>query len=462
MKLLILGGGVAGSVAARCASKYPVFDHICLLEKETHLGGLHQDVILDGIHYDIGAFFFSTHHELVNIFPELKDILVKVDEYKTLSLTNNNTLDIYPPTASRYIKDYGIVRSALDLLGLVGNRIKFSLKGKKLESVDDSACYLMGPFYERMGLKNYITRLYGIDPSEVSLEFSTKRLQYLHERLTLNGLLSSLKKYLKLDLVNQNPDKFDRVAHEIYVRPKEGFSAMYGQIHQLLQSCNIDVRMGSQIQKISLKDKEIMMSDGTQHNYDRVISSIPLGLLCRLCDIPLSMKLTFKPLYSLMYEADKEPIPNCYVLFNFSNRGQWKRITSLSSYYGQESGKHYFVVESMPYDSQLNDPSVVEILNKDFKSVFENTPWAENINNSRLVGHHLTPNAYPIYGKEFSSQVIDELQKVLNENGIYLAGRQGTFDYLTSSDAALSAVKTVKCIVEDSESIDIKFSTVGV
>jgi protoporphyrinogen oxidase len=458
MKLLILGGGVAGSVAARCASEHQVFDRICLLEKETHLGGIHQDVVLDGTHYDIGAFFFSTHHELINVFPELKDILVKVDEYKTLSLTNNNTLDVYPPTASRYIKDYGIGKSTLDLIGLVSNRIKFNLSGRKFESVDDSARYLMGPFYERMGLRSYIARLYGVDPAEVSLEFSTKRLQYLHERLTFKGLFSSVKKYLKLDHQSQKPDKFDHIAHEIYVRPREGFSAMYGQILQLLRSRNVDICLGSQIQKISLKDKEVLMSDGTRHSYDRIISSIPLGLLCKLCDIPLSMKLVFKPLYSLMYETDEEPIPNCYVLFNFTNRGQWKRVTFLSGYYGQESGKHFFVVESMPYDSQLNDSNVVEVLNEDLKSVFKNTVWAEKIGKARLAGYHLTPNAYPIYGKEFSTQVIDEIQENLNENGIYLAGRQGTFDYLTSSDAALSAVKAIERIVKESEPID-KFTT---
>jgi heterodisulfide reductase subunit A-like polyferredoxin len=44
MKLLILGGGVAGAVAAQYAWQQGVFESISLLEKESNLGGIHRDI----------------------------------------------------------------------------------------------------------------------------------------------------------------------------------------------------------------------------------------------------------------------------------------------------------------------------------------------------------------------------------------------------------------------------------
>jgi protoporphyrinogen oxidase len=451
MKLLILGGGVAGAVAAQHAYKQGIFENICLIEKENYLGGIHRDVEINQIHYDIGSFFFSSHHELINIFPELTEILVTLDEYKFRSLTNNGTLDYYPPTASHYVKDNGVIGFVGDILQLVANRVKFHVRGEKFETLDDKIRYLMGPLYEKMGLKYYISRLYGCDSSEVSLDFSTKRLQYLQERLTLNGILSSLRKSVGLEFKEEKKsDKFDVIRHVIYIRPKQGFSSMYNCIFNLLKSRNIDICLETKIEKIFLQEKKALMSDGTYHVYDNIISSIPLGLLCKLCDIPLNIKLDFKPLYSLFYECDEEPIPESNVLFNFTTEGQWKRVTFHSNAYGPESNRHYFIVESMPLDRQLEDPSIVDILDKDFRTVLASSRWGVNINNAKLVGSHLTPNAYPIYGKEFDIKKIDELQETLKNNSIYLSGRQGTFDYITSSDAALSSIKAVDLIVKNS------------
>jgi protoporphyrinogen oxidase len=436
MKLTILGGGVAGAVAAGYAASKGI-DDISLIEKETFLGGLHRDVVIDDFHYDIGAFFFWPYHKLIHVFPGVKDLMVDIEPLYCLSLTEKGNLDIYPSTLKGYVKDWGITNLCLDILGLVTNRIKMRASGHKFNSVDDEMKYYLGPFYQKTGLRKYIARLYGMSPSDVGLEFSQKRMSFIAERFRTGEILNKVLT-LKANRLNQ------WTTFPIsYARPTSGFSSMYSYIGEELKRQNVNLYFGTQIKQIFIDEKKIVASDGKVHTYEHLLSSIPLTLLCKLSGVPLNIKLQHKPLYSLFYVSDCEIIPKCHVLYNFTERGLWKRITFHSSYYGTEKNKHYFVVEAMPEDKHLNNDDGVSLLDRDLKDTFANTNFFEHINNAKLIGSHLTPNAYPIYTKDFDSEVIDKVKQLFSSKSIYLVGRQGEFDYLSSSDVAQSAIYTI-------------------
>jgi protoporphyrinogen oxidase len=214
-----------------------------------------------------------------------------------------------------------------------------------------------------------------------------------------------------------------------------------------LRDLGINIYFNANVKEISLDKKEVIMCDGTIHAYDYLISSIPLPTFCKLSNISLSLDLKFKPLYSLFYELDSEPVPNCQALFNFSQRGLWKRITFHSSYYGSSNGRSYFVVESMPNNFQLNDDENTTLLDKDFRDTFSHTSYKEKIRSARLIGSQITSNAYPIYTKDFDSSVIDRLKQDLSCKETYIVGRQGEFNYCTSSDATISSINAVDKIL---------------
>ncbi len=442
MKLLILGGGVAGSVAASYAVKRGI-NQVLVLEREETLGGLHQDVVFDDLHFDIGAFFFWPYHKILATFPGLKEYMVLIQETNFLSLSEKGNLDFYPPTAKGYIRDWGIGSFVTDAAGLVTSRIKHQVFPTKFQSVDDEMKYFMGRFYEKMGLRKYIARLYGIEPSEISTEFSTKRLQFLKERLSNKQILQKLS-MLKLSDLNRYA-----TVETSYARPVDGFSRMYGYIEQELRNQNVDLQFNAKIDKILLSEKQVVMHDGTVHSYDALLSSIPLSVFCKLSNTPLSLTLKFKPLYSLFYEVASEPIPGCHVLFNFSQRGFWKRITFHSSYYGSSNGKSYFVLESMPEDSQVGDSNTVASLDQDFRNSFDHTDFSIHIQSAKLLGSKIIPNAYPIYTKDFDPSVIDSLKQQLVSDSAYIVGRQGEFDYISSSDVANSSIRSIDEILSD-------------
>lgn len=441
MKLVILGGGVAGVVAARYAIQQG-FNQVTILEKDSSLGGLHRDVVIDDLHFDIGAFLFWHYHQLIQMFPEVREALCLIEDANFLSLTEKGSLDIYPPTVGGYIRDWGIPSLCIDTLKLVLSRAKISLSRRESKSVDDEMEYYLGPFYEKLGLKRYISRLYGMPASDVGLQFFKQRLEFIKDPLSFKQLL---RKFIsgRLDDLSKGMS-----LRSVYARPASGFSAMYDQIFEELKHDGVNIHLNAQVQSIQVQDKQVILSNGEIYEYDYLMSSIPLGIFCKLCNISLNLKLKFKPLYSLFYAADQEEvIPDCHVLFNFTQRGLWKRITFHSSYYGLEQNQSYFVVESMPDDNHLSDPDATQFLDKDFKDTFRNTPWNSAVDGARFLGSCITPNAYPIFDTNFNPSAVEKIAESLAQDSIYLIGRQGKFDYLNSSDAALSSVQAINSLL---------------
>jgi protoporphyrinogen oxidase len=440
MKLVVLGGGVAGVVASAYAVEKGIND-ISLIEREDFLGGLHRDNIVDGLHFDIGAFFFWPFHKVLEVFPEIKNVMYRIESTNFWSLTEKGSIDFYPPTAKGYINDWGLANFGLDVLELISNRIQTTIAGKKFDSVDDEMKYYFGPFYEKIGLKNYIARLYGMPPSEISLQFSQKRLDFIKNRLRTGELVKRLSRF-RIDELNRY-----KILPTFYARPTTGFSTMYGYIHQELEKKKVNLNLNKQIKQILINEKKVITHSDEVYTYDYLLSSIPLGIFCKLCNVPLNIKLDYKPLYSLFYESECEAIPDCHALFNFTQRGFWKRITFHSSYYGAEGNRNYFVIESMPEDQYFNHPDTVNVLDHDFKKTFAQTKWDKAFSQAKLIGHHKTPNAYPIYRKNFDPKAIEEVKDFFAQNSIYLVGRQGEFDYLSSSDVAVSSVNTIDKIL---------------
>ncbi|MGJ5672060.1 MAG: NAD(P)-binding protein [Nostochopsis sp.] len=438
MNITILGGGIAGAVAAKYAQKKG-FKKIDLIEKETILGGVHKDIKIEGLHFDIGTFFFDTSHTAFKVF-ELKEQMWYIQDFNCLSLTNNGNLDLYPVTIKGYIKEWGVNNFLLDALVMIFYRIKHKLSRKDFICVDDELEYYFGPFYRKTGLRKYVQRLYGMSPSEIGLQFSKKRLKYVTDQFRFNQIF---KKIVSFQFGKLN--KW-RMVPSIYARPISGFSAMYSHIAEELRNNDINLNLGDPIQKILIEEKKIVTKEDKVYTYDHLLSSIPLELLCKFCNVPLNLKLEYKPLYTLFYISEEEPIPDCHVLFNFREQGFWKRVTFHSCYY-KNTDKHYFNVESIPNEVHLREPNGVNLLDQDFRKAFVNTLWEEKFQNMKLAGHHLTPNAYPIYKTDFDVNALQEIKQYFASKDIYLIGRQGEFDYISSSDAALSSIETIDKIL---------------
>lgn len=226
---------------------------------------------------------------------------------------------------------------------------------------------------------------------------------------------------------------------QVLVRPQEGFQKIYDTLHEILLSQGVEVKLNCNIESVRRKGKqfEIELADGKKI-YDEVISTIPIPVISKLISQPLQKDLESMNLLTLFYRFRGDLKHNYSVLHNFTTEGAWKRITTFSKYYGKHEGDDYFSVEiTLNKDSE---PDVGQ-QQQQFEQHVKSLGLMEG--ELKFQGSLLTKNAYPVYLIDNVDEIIASKDKLKNW-GLYLAGRQGEFNYLNSSDATGNAVRIAK------------------
>jgi protoporphyrinogen oxidase len=422
-KVAVLGGGVAGVTVANVLAERGVA--VDLLEVSSRLGGLHHSVTIDGCCFDIGAFIFTPEHELLRSFPFLARHF-RPAQPRYARITPQGNLDVYPMSIESYVREEGLLGAGLGVASLVAGRLRYRRK----RDVREYAQYYMGrQIYRRSGLQRYVERLYGLQDTEVGLEFAAQRLRML-ERYTPRELLTQQLKQTWQRLRRSPVPGNSRAL----VRPSQGFSYVYGLVHQQLERVGVEVRLNARLEAIRRLDSGFEVEvDGETRSYDRVISTIPIPTAQKLLGIEPWSGFETMRLYSLFYRG-KLRHDNA-IQYNFTPRGQWKRITSFSKYYGQQNGRDWWTVEVTTRD---NGPNPVELFQREFEDHARDIGVFEG--EAEFLGATETENAYPVFRVGYSDQLVQERAK-LAAAGIDAIGRQGSFEYLSSLEAASRAKK---------------------
>jgi len=410
----VLGGGAAGVVAADTLARRGAA--VDLFERNSVLGGLHRSVECDGDVFDIGAFFFTNDHALIETFPVTRPLLVEVD-HQAVSVTPSGSLDGYPSTPRGYVRAHGLLHSVLAFGDLLVARARY----RHPADVPAYAMRNMGRMvYRDSGLKNYLERFYGASDSEIDLDVVRMRLSVLN-------LYARLGRLLRLGLLGTRP----RLQLH-FARPQAGFPAFYGAMAESLAALGVNVRRGVTLTSMRRVGERFELSwEGGNAAYDHVVSTIPPPLALKLMGEEPGPELAHMSLLSLFYRGTLRVPGN--VIYNFTRDGKWKRFTVLSRLYGPSAGKDYFTVEVTGIGAMT--PRVDELA-ADFDhhsarlGLFESAP--------RRVGHAVTERAYPAALRGQHAAV--EAQRArLAAHGVLLVGRQGNNAYLSSHDVALAA-----------------------
>ena len=431
-RIAILGGGVAGVVAAQSLAADGNFD-VVILEQADRLGGLQHSREIDGAVYDIGAFVFDAEHALLRAFPALYDSFVTVP-HLSYSLTRHGTLDKYPMTMRGYLRDNGIphcVRAGVDLLvSKVVHRRRDTL-------VSFVKYYLGSAMYERSGLKSYIERFYSTRDTNIDLEFARQRLLPLQHDCALRKNLARIIR----DARNKNlMDK----PWACYVRSPEGFGHAYGIIRDDLENRGVDIRLGYTVDRIR-RDAGGFVIDGSAgaERFDRVVSTIPVPVAAGYMGLPVHGAFETMSLVSLFYRLDGDYGFRSSYLYNFTGGGKWKRLTMFSDYYGRCRGEHYFVVECTVRGT---DHRNIAEQRAAFERHIATMPVLRG--NLKYQDGLLTRDAYPFY-RRGDTERMAHTKRLLADAGLYLAGRQGGFDYLTSHATAERSARIAGQLMRD-------------
>jgi hypothetical protein len=132
--------------------------------------------------------------------------------------------------------------------------------------------------------------------------------------------------------------------------------------------------------------------------------------------------------------------PEADLLYNFTFLGRWKRLTVFSRMYKEKGDCERFSVEiTVPEKSRIE----IDMLRQDFERHAKTFHLGSNFD---FVGSSMTLHAYPVF-RPGQSQGVAKDRALVESLGIRLAGRQGTFAYLSSLEAALQAKVVAEQVV---------------
>lgn len=432
-RVAVLGGGMTGITLSAHAKRLDVGD-ITLFERADILGGLHKSPEVDGFPYDIGAFFFGPDHPLFRIFPALIDDFVEFG-LRVRTVTDDGKQDRYPLSVSGYRRNYG----SLGLLRAGSSILWNKWASRERDSLPAFCRYYVGEaIYTGGGLKNYIERLYSLPDHEIDLLFATKRMGKLADRAAFRKLLAtSLRRAGK-----------PRGSAAALARPRAGFQHMYATIQRALVAEGVDVQTGVEVRRIEKDTGGFLLStDRGTERFDAVVSTIPIPVIAKLVGLPIRQRFDTVSLRTLFYTFDGDPGFDAAVLSNFSHSGRWKRMIDFSDPYGRSGDLHRISVE-IPMSGRAGQMDI-QAEHADFVASAQSLGLLVS-GEIRLLGHHLTPHAYPIY-RSGGIADIERDKQALSDWGILLCGRQGAFDYTSSAAAAASGIEMAERLARDAE-----------
>lgn len=405
---IILGAGISGLVSTSVLLKQGCRT-VLVVDEYPNVGGNHIDRSIGEYTFDIGSFIFQDDSPLLVHLPEILPLYIPI--YPSWGRLNPQGIVTRYPIS---IRDDFINAGPIEWLRILGSVMFARLFRRRLLNARDFAQYWIGArFLQRSGLENYMKRFYGVAPDKIDVKFAEARMLWIQERAKVRNLFRRLlRRAIGQDVLNTQ-----------LVRPKKGFSYLYQGAVKRFEASGATFWLGQRL--LSLKKEDdvfVLHTEAGRFAADRVISTIPLNRIQKLCGLSVEDRLMTVTSISMFFSFAGNRGFRQSVLYNFSHDGAWKRLTVYSDFYGKVDDREYFTAE-------VNADHVsgsVEQAERDFRRhITEHGLFAGDL---RLEGHHVLASAYPIYtdrADEFAAEVIAELRAI----GIESIGRQGGFDY---------------------------------
>ncbi len=405
--VIILGAGISGLVSASILLKQG-HQNVLVVDEYAHIGGNHIDRSIGEYTFDIGSFIFQDDSPLLAHLPELLPLYVPINP-SWGRLNPQGMVTKYPIS----IKDDLIAAGPVEWLRILSSVLFARIFRSRLRNARDFAQYWIGArLLHRSGLGNYMKRFYGLPAEKIDINFAQKRMLWIKEHASLRGAFRRWVMPAPKSAPNQQ-----------LARPREGFARLYQGAAQRLERDGVTFLLGAKLQSLEKKDGEFFLNTGSRRvAARRVVSTIPLERIQKLCGLRSDEKLMTVTLISLFFSFLGDRGFTDSILYNFSHAGSWKRLTMYSDFYGQSGSREFFAVE-------VNADHVfgsVETAEQDFRRhVSENGLFVGDL---KLEGSHIVSNAYPVYTEDADEQAATAIA-ALREFGIESFGRQGGFDY---------------------------------
>jgi protoporphyrinogen oxidase len=428
-KVVVLGGGITGLVAAYYFSQDPDFE-VTLIEKQKKIGGsaftfLYKDFILDyGPH--------KLYTELPGIFEEIKKVtpLLKIKKKNSIYLREN--LYNFPLQLSQIATKMPVtaVKAGLDI---------FQKPFCPLpdDSYENFLLNRFGRTMYELSFKDYAQKVWGSDPKQLDKELAIRRVA-----------ISNVFELIKGILIKDT----QKISAEYFAYPPKGIKQLLDNLVKKIRESGGKVLSETQASEIKITDNKVeyIKIKKTKIKPDYVVSTIFLDELVKT----ITDKTKTPEISGASKKLDYQKVSVLYLVLNKKRalKDCWIFFPEKKFFFHRVSEQKAFSLETSPKDKtvlmiETTKEPTKETINKMVNQLIS----LDIIKKQDILDSFIktSEKVYPLYRKGFLpnlNKVLGYLDRIEN---FFTIGRPGLFNYNNMDQCWDMALKTYQHIKEN-------------
>ncbi len=423
LKVGVIGAGPAGLTAAYQLVKDG--HEVYVFEASDKVGGLSRSLNLWNQIVDLGPHrFFSSDKRVNELWLEVADGKYAMVDRLT-RIYYKRSFFFYPIKAFDALSKLGVFEAARCVLSYMKEKVSPTVQDGSFEN------WVVGRFGRRLFeifFKTYTEKLWGISCKELDGDFAAQRIKKL-------SLFEAIKNALVQGKGNKHKTLVDEFAYPLY-----GSGMIYENMRSFIEKNGSNVFLKAPVNRILTDDNRatsIEMASGEVHQFDHVISTMPLSLMVdRLPSVPADIKqaansLKFRNTIIVYLNVEGTDLFPDNWLYVHASDLQMGRITNFRNWVPTINGDQkssILAIEYWCYDHdamwKADSDYLISLATKELKTT------GLTGDHKILDGYiHKIHRCYPVYDSGYKDRLLP-IESYLNTiKGLTVIGRYGAFKY---------------------------------
>lgn len=458
-RTVIMGAGPGGLCSAYVLSKAGV--PVTVVERAPFVGGLartiHKDTEFGQFKFDIGGHrWFTKSDELNDLFKEvIAEELLWVNRISRIYF-DGHFID-YPLKVGNALKEMGPAFAARAMVDYGVTQVKNKVKPVEINSMKDGYVLQYGPTLYNQFFKNYSTKVWGVDPSEMSADWVTQRTKGMSIMTAVRDALVPSKGAV-VSLIDE------------FMYPRDGFGRFSERMADKITAWGNDIRLNTGVEKVHRDGNRITHLTVSTENGpqtidgEQFISSIPLTLLAQIIDpvappdvIEASKSLTYRNVITVNLMIRKKQVTHDTWLYVHDKNimfGRWHEPKNWSAAMVPSDDFTSLVVEYFcSFGDQIWGMTEEELVERTVKHLDKDLNFVKP---DEVIGGFTirAPRAYPSYLSGYEQHVNKVKDFIGQFENLQIVGRYGTFRYNNTDHSIETGLLAAKNILGEQHDLD--------
>ena len=449
-RALILGGGLAGLSAGWKLCTQGV--DVEILEADSQVGGLAKSLKHGNFTFDLGPHrFFSKNSQVISeisnlvgeeFTPCVRKSQIHVDgRYLDYPVTAKSILQMNKPTIVVALADY--------ILHRIKNKIRPVSDNNSFESW---VVNRFGRTVYNIFFKNYTAKLWGMHPSNISMDWAVQRISLL-----------DLGDVVKRIFIKN--DDLPRTYTDVFYYPKGGIGSIAEALSKEIQNNGGIIRTNAKVNELEVQNgriNAITYNNGSRDKQEKtagdfIVSTIPITNLVKGLRPSTGAevlncvdKLKYRALIFFYLMINKERITDNHWLYFPESKYIFNRISESKVFSANMGpvGKTSLCAEvTCNVSDDIWNAHPYELS----KQIIDGLEEVGLVKKDEIVDYfvHKEPHAYPIYHLSYKENLKVVMAYIKRIENLLSIGRQGLFRYNNMDESIEIGFETAKSIISN-------------